>query len=140
MKTYRVSRPFVWFTTAAKVVLTAVAALLYVLAVTQPTPTPVRLLLLAGLTLFGWTMYVRLPRMPTEIEVSDDGWVHFRSRRGTTRVQAADIRSIGRSLGRRTVRVRHAGGRLRLPNRFRGFFDFLVTVKTLNPSIELRGY
>jgi len=27
-----------------------------------------------------------------------------------------------------------------LPNRFRGFFDFLVTVKTLNPSIDLRGY
>ena len=140
MKTYRVSRPFVWFTTAAKVVLTAVAALLYVLAVTQLTPLPARLLLLAGLTLFGWTMYVRLPRMPTEIADSDDGWVDFRSQRGTTRVQAADIRSIARSLGRRTVRVRHAGGRLRLPNRFRGFFDFLVTLKTFNPSIDLRGY
>ena len=110
MKTYRVSRPFLWLTTASKVVLTAVAALLYVLAVTQPTPTAARLLLLAGLTLFGWIMYVRLPRMPTEIDVSDEGWVDFRSRRGTTRVQAADIRSIGRSLGRGTVRVRHAGG------------------------------
>ena len=78
---------------------------LYVLAVTHPTPLALRLLLLAGLALFGWLFYVRLPKMPTEITISEDGWVNFQSRRGTTRVQAADIRSIGRSFGRRTLRV-----------------------------------
>src|SRR5207248_5090910 len=119
MKTYRVSRLYRWSRAGAKLLLTAVAGVLYVLAVTQPTPLALRLLLLAGIALFGWLFYVRLPKMPTEITVTDDGWVSFQSRRGTTRVQATDIRSIGRSFGRRSLRVVHAGGQVRLPNRFR---------------------
>ena len=95
-------------------ILTGLGGVLYVLAVTHPTPLALRLLLLAGLALFGWLFYVRLPKMPTEITVSDDGWVSFQSPRGATRVQAADIRSIGRSFGRRTLRVQHAGGQVQL--------------------------
>jgi hypothetical protein len=76
--------------------------------------------------------------LTTEVTVTDDGWLDFRSRHGTTRVRAADIRSIGRSFGRRTVRVEHAGGRIRLPNRFRRTFDFLLTVKGLNPAIDIQ--
>ena len=110
MKTYRVSRLYRWSRTGAKVILTAVAGVLYVLAVTQPTPLAFRLWLLAGIAVFGWLFYVRLPKVPTEITVSDDGWVNFQSRRGTTRVRAGDIRSIGRSFGWRTLRIEHAGG------------------------------
>lgn len=54
MKTYRVSRRFLWFRTGAKVVLTALAAFLYVRAVTHPTPMGFRLVLLAGLATYGW--------------------------------------------------------------------------------------
>jgi hypothetical protein len=78
--------------------------------------------------------------MPTEITISEDGWVNFQSRRGTTRVQAGDIGSIGRSLGRRTLRVNHAGGQIRVPNRFRKLVDFLLTLKGLNPAIDIRGF
>src|SRR5262245_54000003 len=119
MKTYRVSSFYRWSRLAAKVVLTGIGGLFYVLAVTHQTPLAVGLSLLAGLALFGWLYYVRLPKMATEITVADDGWVSFRSGRGTTRVQAADIRSIARSFGRRTLHVEHAGGKVQVPNRFR---------------------
>lgn len=139
MKTYQVSRAFVRTRTALTLAVTGVGALLYYQAVTHPTPLPLRLMLLAGLYIAGWLVYFRLPRVPTEIAVSDDGWVDFRGRRGTTRVHVAAINSIARGL-RRSVRVRHAGGRVRLPNRFQGFYDFLATVKGMNPGIEIRGF
>jgi hypothetical protein len=140
MKTYRVSLLYRWSMTGAKVILTALGGFLYVMAVTHPTPLAARLVLLAALALFGWLFYVRLPKMPTEITITDDGWVNFLSRRGATRVQAADIRSIGRSFGRRTLRVQHAGGQVRLPNRFRKTLDFLFTMKGLNPAIDIKGF
>ena len=140
MKTYRVSRFYRWSRFGAKVVLTAVGGILYAVAVTHPTPLALRLLLLAGLALFGWLFYVRQPKMPTEITISPDGWVDFQSPRGTTRVAAADIRSINRSFGRRTLHVEHTAGWLRLPNRYKKLLDFLFTMKGLNPAIEIRGF
>jgi hypothetical protein len=140
MKTYRVSRLYRWSRFGAKVILTIVGAALYLAAVTNPTPLAMRLLLLAGLALFGWLFYVRFPKLATEVTVTDDGWVSFRSRRGTTRVRATDIRSIGRSFGRRTLNVVHSGGQLQMPNRFRTLLDFLFTVKGLNPALEIRGF
>jgi hypothetical protein len=140
MKTYRVSRAYRWSRFGAKLILTVVAGVLYILAVTHPTPLGFRLLLLAGIALFGWLFYVRQPRIPTEIIVTEDGWLNFRSRRGTTRVQAGDIRSIGRSFGWRTLNIEHSGGRVRVPNRFRKLVDLLLTVKGLNPAVEFRGF
>jgi hypothetical protein len=140
MKIYRASRTYRWSTTAAKIILTAVGGLLYFLAVTQPTTLGVRLLLLAGLTLFGWLFYVRLPKTPTEVIVTDDGYLNFRSRRGTTRVPATTIRSIRRGFGRRNLYVQHAGGEVRVPNRFKKLVDLLLTVKGLNPAVEMRGF
>lgn len=140
MKTYHVSRSYLWLRAATKLLATAVAAILYVRAVTHPTPLPLRLSLLAGLAAFGYLLYVRQPRMPTEIALADDGWVEFRGRKGTERVRLADIRGITSGIGRMAVRVRHAGGRLRMPNRFLGFYDFLATVKARNPSIAIKGF
>lgn len=141
MKTYRVSKPFLWFLTGSKVALTALGAFAYVQAVTHPTPLPARVLLLGVLAGLGWLFYVRLPKMPTQIAVTPDGWVVFEGRGGTRQqVHVASIRSIGRGLGRRSVRLRHGGGRLRLPNRFTAFYDFLSTVKRMNPAIDIRGF
>jgi hypothetical protein len=140
MKIYRLSRIYRWSRVGIKALLTAIAATLYVAAVTNPTPLALRLLLLAGIALFGWLFYVRFPKMPTEISIDEDGWVNFRSSRGTTRVQAADIGSIDRSFGRRTLRVNFAGGQVRLPNRFRKLVDLLLTLKGLNPAIDIRGF
>jgi hypothetical protein len=140
MKTYSVSRVYRWSRTGAKVLLTVAAGVLYLVAVTNPTPLIARLLLLAGMAFFGWLFYVRLPKTPTEISFTNDGWVNFQSRRGSTRVQAADIRSIARTLGRRTLRVEHAGGQVRVPNRFKKLLDILLTLKGMNPAIEIRGF
>jgi hypothetical protein len=140
MKSYCVARRFLWSVTAAKIVLTSAAGVAYVLAVTHPTPLGPRLLLLACMTAFGWLYYVRLPRMPTQIDLSNDGWVQFRGRKGTQKVHVGSIRSIGQGIGRRTVKVRHGGGRIRMPNRVEGFYDFLSTVKSLNPAIVVRGF
>lgn len=138
MKTYRVSRVYRWSRALAKIALTSVAGFLYVFAVTHPTPLAFRLILLAAIALFGWLFYVRLPRMATEITITEDGRVNFRSRRGTTTVQATDIRAIARSFGRRTLKVEYAGGQVRLPNRFRRLLDLLLTLKGLNPSLDIR--
>ena len=140
MKTYRVSLLYRWSVGGAKVVLTGVAGALYLAAVTHPTPMAMRLWLLAGISAFIWLFYVRLPKIPTQITVTDDGWVNFQSRRGNTRVLAADIRSIGRTFGRRSLRVKHAGGQVRVPNRFKKLVDLLLTVKGLNPAIEMVGF
>jgi hypothetical protein len=78
--------------------------------------------------------------MPTEITVTDDGWVNFQSRRGATRVQANDIGSIRRSFGRRSLQVQYAGGQVRLPNRFKKSLDLLLTLKGLNPAIDIQGF
>jgi hypothetical protein len=140
MKTYRISRLYRWSMAGVKVVLTGVAGGLYLAAVTHPTPMAARLSLLAGIALFIWLFYVRLPKMPTQITVTDDGWVNFQSRRGTTRVQAADIRSIGRTFSRRSLRVKHSGGEVKVPNRFKKLVDLLLTLKGLNPSVEMVGF
>lgn len=140
MKTYQVSRIYSWSRLGAKVIFTGAAGVLYFLAVTNPTPLALRLWLLAGIALFGWLFYVRLPKLPTQITVTDDGLVNFKSRRGTTSVPAAEIKSIGPTFSRRTLQVKHAGGQVRLPNRYAKLVDFLLTVKGLNPSIEMVGF
>ncbi|GAC1472526.1 MAG: hypothetical protein NVSMB9_19810 [Isosphaeraceae bacterium] len=140
MKTYRVSRLFRWRMTGAKLLVTMIGVFLYVYAVTHPTPLAFRLVLLMGMAVLGWRYYVRLPRTPLKIDVTEDGWIHFQSPKETTRVPASAIRSVGRSFGRRTIRVQHEKGKIDLPNRFREFFDFLVTLKTLNPAVDVKGY
>jgi hypothetical protein len=140
MKTYRVSGLYRWSLFGAKTILTAAAGVLYLLAVTQPTPMAARVWLLAGIALFGWLFYVRLPKVPTRITITSDGKVEFQSRRGSTTVRAVDIRSIGPTYLRRSLRVKHAGGEVRVPNRFKKLVDLLLTVKGLNPSIEMVGF
>jgi hypothetical protein len=140
MKTYRVSRLYRWSLLWAKVILTGLAGVLYFLAVTNPTPLAPRLWLLASMALFGWLFYVRLPKIPMQIVVGEDGLIEFKSRRGTTSVKAADIQSIGRTFSRRSLRVKHAGGQVKVPNRFKKLVDLLLTMKGLNPSIEMVGF
>jgi hypothetical protein len=140
MKTYRVSRLYRWSLLGAKVILTGLSGVLYYLAVTNPTPLSTRLWLLAGMALFGWLFYVRLPAVPMQITVGDDGLVEFKSRRGVTAVKAADIQSIGQTFSRRSLRITHNRGQVKVPNRFRKLVDLLLTVKGLNPSIEMVGF
>jgi hypothetical protein len=75
-----------------------------------------------------------------QIDVGEDGLVEFKSRRGTTALKASEIQSIEPTFWRRALRVNYAGGQVRVPNRFKKLVDFLLTVKGLNPSIEMLGF
>src|SRR4051794_26027789 len=114
MKTYRVTRPYLWMLGGTKVLLTGLGAALYVSALANHAPLPARLALLAGLTTMGYILYVRLPKMPTEINVADDGEVDFRGKQGVvTRLRAQDIKAVRRTflpIGRGSVKIAHSGG------------------------------
>ncbi|QEH33852.1 hypothetical protein OJF2_23830 [Aquisphaera giovannonii] len=140
MKVYRVTPAYLWLTRLTKLGLTLGAGALYLNAVTHPTPLAARLLLLAGLAAFIWVFYVRLPRRPTEIELGEDGWIEFRGKKAARQVHVASIRSIRRGPTPRSVRIRHGGGSVRFPARFRHFYDFLASVKAMNPAIDIRGF
>ncbi len=144
MKTYRVTRPYLWMLGGTKILLTGLGAVLYVSALANHAPLPARLALLAGLTTMGYVLYVRLPKMPTEINVAEDGAVDFRGRRGVvTRLRAQDIKAVRRTflpIGRGAVKIAHSGGKVRLVNRFGGFYDFLTTLKSHNPAIQIKGF
>lgn len=144
MKTYRVTRPYLWMQRGAKVLLTGLGAVLYVSALANHARLPARLALLAGLTAMGYFLYVRLPKMPTEIRVADDGSVDIRSRKGVlATLRAEDIKTIRRTflpIGRGAVKIAHSGGKVRLVNRFGGFYDFLATLKAHNPAIQIKGF
>jgi hypothetical protein len=140
MKSYRLSRTVSWFLSIAKILLTAAAGVVYILAVTHPTPLGFRLLLLLAMAVFIWFFYFRLPSMPTEIDVNHDGWIDFRGRRGNQQIHVASIRSIGRGLLGKTVRVRDGGGKVRMTGGVKNFYDFLSTVKGMNPAIDIRGF
>ena len=140
MTTYRVSQPYLWLRAGIKVLSTVFAGFLYVQAVTHPTPLPARLMLLSGLVGFGYLMYVRQPRMPTQIIVGEDGFVEFRGRTSSQKVRIADLQTIKPGIGRLAVKIRHAGGKLRMPNRFKGFYNFLATVKQANPAVAIKGF
>ena len=84
-----------------------------------------------------WYFYVL--RIPFELTVRDDKSVEFRSVIKRTVVYALDIKSIKAGLDTRWVKIKHAGGTLRLANHIDGFYDFIWTLKSINPSIEVRG-
>lgn len=144
MKTYRVGRPYLWLQNGVKLGLTALGGVLYVSALANHAPLPARLTLLAGLTTMGYLLYVRMPKMPTEIQVADDGSVDIRGRKGlVAHIRAQDITAVRRGLipiGRGSVKIKHAGGKVRMANRFGGFYDFLATMKTHNPAIQIKGF
>ena len=99
-------------------------------------------LLACGIVVWGF-FHIALA-IPSEIAIDERGAIGFRSRLRTVTVQAGDILSI-RTGGwfdpnRFQAVVRHKGGKLMLINQFPGFRDFLVTVRELNPAVEIKGF
>jgi hypothetical protein len=83
-------------------------------------------------------------KVPFEIAVKKDATLELRSWMRTIELRPQDIISIqtgGWNDPRRVeVRIRHEGGRMVLNNHFSDFREFLVTLKSLNPSIEIKGF
>ncbi len=79
-------------------------------------------------------------RLPTKIQLFEDGRVRFEGRVRKTEVDADDIRAIkpgSWSPGYLDVTTRR--GKIRILTCYEGFHDFIARVKQLNPAIEIRG-
>jgi hypothetical protein len=77
-----------------------------------------------------------------EITVQPDGRIVFRSLLRTRTVPASDIVSIRPGfldINRQYLVIRHRGGKVRLGGPFEHFYDFLTTLKRLNPSVDTDG-
>jgi hypothetical protein len=85
------------------------------------------------LVMFGWYQYLT---MPFEITVTDDQ-IEFRSILKKTTVSPKDIKSI-KSFGG-VAKIKHVQGSLTLYTYMNGFHEFISTVKSLNPGIQLKG-
>jgi len=85
-----------------------------------------------------------LLRIPFEIGITDEPIIEFRSWLRTLTLTPYEVISIctGGWTDPQAVNlvIKYKGGRLCLSNKFSNFRDFLVTIKSLNPSVEIRGF
>ena len=92
------------------------------------------------LAVAGFNAYYWVLRIPHRISVTEDGYIEFTGLLWRKRVAVRELRSImpdSGQLGFLTIKTDY--GKVRILNQFDGFHEFLLWLKTNNPSIELRG-
>jgi hypothetical protein len=100
---------------------------------------PPRFFGLLWLGIVGWNWYWIL-FFPHKITVSETGEITSLSLLRRRSVSGAEIESIKPDRGQfGFLVVRTANRKIRLLNQFDGFHDFIINLKTMNPSVELRG-
>jgi len=106
--------------------------------VLRPDGPPVWVFVIVlGIGLFQAYMWLRFP---FEISVRDDNMIEFRSifRRVTlSPSQIKTVRAKRYALG--FVDVIHERGKVHLINQMEGFHEFLTSLKSLNPAVEVQG-
>ncbi len=91
------------------------------------------------LAIVGWYWYWILS-LPHKITVSETGEITFISLLRRRSVSGAEIESIRPYRGQfGFLLVRTANRKVRLLNQFDGFHEFIVNLKAINPSVQLRG-
>ena len=91
------------------------------------------------LAIVGWNWYWILS-LPYKITISETGEITFISLLWRRSISAAEIESIkpaGSQFG--FLLVRTSNRKIRFINQFDGFHGFIVNLKAMNPSVELRG-
>ncbi len=100
-------------------------------------PPTVAFLVMLVVALFTAYMWLRIP---FEITVRDDNIMEFRSvlrRVAISPVEIKSVRAKRYALG--FIDVRHSGGTINLLSQMDEFHEFVSTLKSLNPSIEIKG-
>src|SRR6266481_9173094 len=100
-------------------------------------PPTVAFLVMLVVALFTAYMWLRIP---FEITVRDDNIMEFRSvlrRVAISPVEIKSVRAKRYELG--FIDVRHSGGTINLLSQMDEFHEFVSTLKSLNPSIEIKG-
>jgi len=136
-KTYRLTKSF-YIVNLLPLGLFTVAPALLLLSI-RPDQGPPWWLFSPWLLACALFWYFYVLRIPFELKIHDDKSVEFRSLVKRTVVYAHEIKSIKVGLDTRFVKVKHEGGTLRLANHIDGFYDFVWTLKSFNPSIEVKG-
>ena len=98
---------------------------------------PPRIFGIFCLGIIGWNWYWILS-LPHKITVSETGEITFISllwRRSGTEIES--IKPVGSQFGFFVVRT--SNRKIRFINQFDGFHGFIVNLKAMNPSVELRG-
>ena len=86
----------------------------------------------------------RLVTIPIEITIDEERTVSFRNWFQTRSIPAAEIISIStggwRDSNSFLAQIRHKQGKIILVNSFPEFRDFLAVVKSLNRTVEIKGF
>jgi hypothetical protein len=141
MKTYRIARPVLLFTYTilALMILGGAVFLALFLYTGKPEGLPGLLFAFFWTGALSWTWYAYL-RIPVEISIDETSRVHCRSLIKRHSLSVGDILSIkAPMLSPGFVNVRHRGGMIHLMSRMDGFHDLIATLKSINPSIEVKG-
>jgi hypothetical protein len=86
-----------------------------------------------------FTAYMWL-RIPFEIAVRDDSVIEFRSifrRIAISPIEIKSLRAKPYALG--FIDVVHTRGRVHLLSQMDGLHEFIATIKSLNPAVQVRG-
>jgi uncharacterized membrane protein len=79
-------------------------------------------------------------RFPFEIRVHDDTNIEFRGLFRTMVISLTEIKSVRAKLyALGFVDVVHQRGTVHLLNQMDGFHDFIATIKSINPGVEIKG-
>jgi hypothetical protein len=100
---------------------------------------PPRLFGIFWLGMVGWNWYWILS-FPHTIAVSETGVITFISllrRRSVSGIEIESIKPERGQFGFLVIRTAHR--KIKLLNQFDGFHEFIVNLKTMNPTVELRG-
>ncbi|NKE70569.1 hypothetical protein [Candidatus Manganitrophus noduliformans] len=97
-----------------------------------------------GFTVFGllallwvWWGYLKIPY---EIKIYDHNSIEFRSFLKRTVISPHEIKSIkGVYLSYGFIRLRYSRGAIQLINKMDGFYDFISTIKSINPTVECKN-
>lgn len=84
-----------------------------------------------------WSWY-EFMKLPYEITIRNGNSIQFCSVLKRVTISPHEIESI-KAWGAGTIKIKHKDGAIRMVAQMNGFHDFISTVMSLNPSIELKG-
>lgn len=133
MKTYKASKNLL-FVLFCLVFLTAVGVYI---GLAKMDETPHLLwFYVSWMGILAWVWYSYL-KVPFRITIHDDTSIEFFSIVRRTIISPGQIESL-KNWGA-LIRIKYKGGKLMIFYQMDGLHDFITTVKSVNPSIELKG-
>jgi hypothetical protein len=141
VKTFTLTKQYIIVSLLPLGIVTLVAAigLAWMVIGSRISQAPDKRLALAFIfvILFMWFLTLR---PPYRLTIRDDHCVEFKSLLRTVVIASHEIKSIkAQILQPGMAELKHEKGRIQLALQFDGFYEFLGTLKKLNPDIEIRG-